>query len=53
MDVLCLRSQITAQERHNIDLAMSNTSLRKHINEHNDLKKELLAKVVELKSRNE
>ena len=48
-----MESQITTQERHNIDLAASNTSLRKTTTELGNFKKELSAKVVDLKSNNE
>ena len=51
--LLCLQSQMAAQERRNIDLAASNTSLRKTATKLGDLKNELFAKVVELKSINE
>ena len=50
---MCLQSQIAAKERCNIDLATSNTNLRKPVTELGEEKKELSVKVVELKSRNE
>ena len=46
-----MRSQIAAQERHNIDLVASNTSLRKTNIEFGEDKKDLSAKFVELKSK--
>ena len=53
MGVLFLQSQITAQERRNVDLATSNTTLRKTAAKLGEEKKELSAKVVKLNSRNE
>ena len=49
----CLRTQIAAQEKRNVDLAASNTTLKKVNAELGDSNKELSLKVVELKSKYE
>ena len=51
--MLCLRRQIAAQERRNIDLAAFNTSFRKSAPELREEMKDFFAKIVELKSKNE
>ena len=53
MGVFSLKSQIVAQEGWNIDLAASNTNLRKSVTKFSKEKKELSTNVVELKSKNE
>ena len=49
----CLKSLMVAQERRNVDLAASNTTLRKVNTELGDSNKELSLKVMELKSKYE
>ena len=51
--VFSLRSQIAAQERRNVDLAASNTSLRKANAELSIEKNDFSSKLVKLKSKNE
>ena len=48
-----LRSQIAAQERRNMDLAASNTSLKKANAELSAERKEFSSKLTGLKSKNE
>ena len=51
--VFSLKSQIAAQDRWNVDLAASNTSLRKANAELIVENKDFSSKLVELKSKNE
>ena len=51
--MFCLKSQIAAQERRNIDLAASNTRLRKANVELGAENKDLSLKLIEFKSKNE
>ena len=51
--VFSLRSQIAAQERWNVDLAASNTSLRKANTDLSAERKEFSFKLTELRSKNE
>ena len=48
-----MRSQIAAQERRNVDLAASNTSLRKANDDLSAERKEFSSKLTEIRSKNE
>ena len=51
--VFSLRGQIAAQERRNVDLAASNTSLRKATAKLSAEREDLSTKIIELRSKNE